>query len=214
LYPDWQRANRDWQETHNEKAFSDRQLLAQTIGEAARRAVACPNFADFFVTPAPLLVTSGQALKDSGFIDEATPLLELAKDEPRWERFTQARQNAALYLSDIAREQARRSIIVAESKDASEDVAAELARTALTHVAHSRELFPRDKNPDGYYIGCWWEYKAHAVLARCLRKQKLDPQADQELHAAEAALTQIDAASQLYPEAQKALADLRLKMEQ
>src|SRR5439155_9111691 len=64
LYPEWRRAN-------DEKRFDDRQRLARTIGEAARRAAACPNFADFYVTPAPLLVMAGEVLQTSGFDDEA-----------------------------------------------------------------------------------------------------------------------------------------------
>ena len=196
LYPEWEVA-------YKAGRVDELQPRAQNIRSAVLQAMACSNFADFYVTPVPLLVMAGNVLHDSGLDDDAVPLLEAAIDEPRWERFKDDRQRAKRTLALIALDLAQSSILQAESGGTPPGVAQDLARTALHDVEHSREL------AGGSDTGSWWDYVAHSILARCLRKKNNDTQADEELNAAETALKQIESRSSLYPKAQKALKDLR-----
>src|SRR5262249_8914224 len=181
-------------------AASERVALARTIGAATRRAEACWNFRDFFVTPAPLLVTAGQVLHDAGLNDQAVPLLEHAVKEPAWSRFTEARKAATRTLAIIALDYAQMRVMQAEHDATPTDVAQELARIALDNVARSTTLMN-----GGSDTGSWLEFRAHAILAHCYRKKNQNSESESEFQAAETALLKIEPRSRFHDEALKAL---------
>jgi hypothetical protein len=203
LYPEWERANSEFQRTRDSESFNERQMLARTIGKAVRSAQACPNFADFYVTPVPLLKMAGKVLHESAFVDEAIPLLEAAIAEPRWERFKADREQVKRTLAIIALETAQARINESLVRGTTVEVEQDLAGLALEQVERSRELFGASE------IGSWLECKAHIILLRCFRKKNQPADAKRQLHALESALNQIPPASNYFKEVSGALEELK-----
>ena len=93
----------EWMAAAQHQRTDEMRVLAQTIAAATEKARHCANFDEFYVTPGPLLVTTGQALQASGLTDQAVPFFEAALD-PRFSRFKAAVEEAHKHLDAIKRE--------------------------------------------------------------------------------------------------------------
>ncbi len=93
LFPEWTKAA-------TEHKPDEMRTLALTIASATDKARHCWNFNEFYVTPGPLLVTTGQALRASGLAAESIPFFEAALD-PRFARFKAAVEEARKQLATL-----------------------------------------------------------------------------------------------------------------
>jgi hypothetical protein len=103
-YPHAALANLLMHQWHTNEKLTDaeRGKIAEALWRTTERARQCWNFAEYYHSPATLLVASANVFKKTGMPERAESYLLAVLLEPRWERFELDRKRARALLNELA----------------------------------------------------------------------------------------------------------------